>query len=331
MRFLFTLSRALVIPALVLLCLPSLGVAQSYEEQYQRPVDVAPTEEDIGEGYVLPTVQRPLPRSFWMEALDVTLLVIALGLSAWIVLARRNRTWLVALTIGCLAYFGFYRDGCVCPIGAIQNVTVALIDPRYAVSYSVIAFFTLPLILALFFGRVFCGGVCPLGAIQELVLLKPIQVPRPVDRVLGSIKWMYLTVAILFAVLPEISREFLICRWDPFVGFFRGDGPAHMLMIGGGFLLVGIFVGRPFCRYLCPYGVLLSLASRLSWTGVTISPDKELDCGLCIEACPYGAIENMRAVRSSCLFCARCYNACPRHLADATPLSSSPEPAKPTP
>jgi polyferredoxin len=205
---------------------------------------------------------------------------------------------------------------------------VALIDPRYAVSYSVIAFFTLPLILAVFFGRVFCGGVCPLGAIQELVVLKPIQVPRPVDRVLGSIKWIYLSVAILFAALPEISREFLICRWDPFVGFFRGDGPANMLMIGGGLLILGIFVGRPFCRWLCPYGVLLSLVSRISWTGVTITPDKELDCGLCIEACPYGAIENMRAVRSSCLFCARCYNACPRHRVDVTPstIESTPRP-----
>ena len=30
--------------------------------------------------------------------------------------------------------------------------------------------------------------------------------------------------------------------------------------------------------------------------GVTITPDKELDCGLCAEACPYGAIEKMRAV-----------------------------------
>jgi NosR/NirI family nitrous oxide reductase transcriptional regulator len=313
---------------LLFLCLSSLAQAQSYEQQYSRPVDVAPTEEDIGEGYVVPPVQRPLPRSFWMEALDVGLLVVALSLSVWIVLTRRNRSWLVVLTIGCLAYFGFYRDGCVCPIGAIQNVTVSFIDPSYAVSYSVIAFFMLPLILALFFGRVFCGGVCPLGAIQELVVLKPVQVPRPVDRVLGSIKWTYLTVAILFAMLPAVSREFLICRWDPFVGFFRGDGPAHMLMIGGGLLVVGMFVGRPFCRYLCPYGALLSLTSRLSWTGVTITPDNELDCGLCSEACPYGAIENMRAVRSACLFCARCYSACPRHLADHTPVSISDSPEK---
>lgn len=316
------MTRSLRLPLLfVLLHLgPStLLLAQSYQEQYSRPVEVAPSEEDIGDGYTIPPVQHPHPRSFWLEVLDISLLAIALGLGSWIVLGRRSRKWLVALTIACLAYFGFYREGCVCPIGSIQNVTVALIDPGYIVSYAVIAFFMLPLILAVFFGRVFCGGVCPLGAIQELVVLHPVQVPRRLDRALGSIKYLYLSAAVLFAIRPDIPREFLICRFDPFVSFFRGGGPAHMLMIGGGLLVLGMFIGRPFCRYLCPYGVLLSLVSRLSWKGVTITPDKELDCGLCIEACPYGAIENMRAVRSSCLFCARCYKSCPRHRTDLVP------------
>ena len=76
-----------------------------------------------------------------------------------------------------------------------------------------------------------------------------------------------------------------------------------------------MFIGRPYCRYLCPYGALLAILSRFSWHGVTITPDEELDCGLCIDACPFGSIEKMRAVRSSCLFCARCYPACPREHA----------------
>ena len=73
------------------------------------------------------------------------------------------------------------------------------------------------------------------------------------------------------------------------------------------------FIGRPYCRYLCPYGGLLSLLSRMSWRGVSVTPDKELDCGLCDEACPYGAIKDLRAARSSCLYCARCFDYCPRH------------------
>lgn len=316
------ISRCHLATPLILIFLASLlsVIAQPYQVQYERPVDVAPTEEDIGEGYEVPPVQRPHPRSAWAEILDVALLLAAMGLAVWIVLVKRRRGWLVVLTIVCLAYFGFYRDGCVCPIGSIQNVAVAFMDPNFVVSYSVIAFFIFPLVLAVLFGRVFCGGVCPLGAIQELVVLKPVHVPRLLDRLLGSLKYIYLSLAILFVVRPEVTRDFLICRLDPFVGFFRFEGPAHMLMIGGAFLVLGMFVGRPFCRYLCPYGVLLSLLSRLSWRGVSITPNRELDCGLCMKACPYGAIENMRAVSSACLFCARCYNACPLHRVDAAPL-----------
>lgn len=305
---------AKIFPILLLALIAGTAAAQDPMD-YSRPVDVAPTEEVIGEGYVTPEVQRPQPLAPWRQILDLALLGAALGLAAWIALKRRSRPLAVALTAACLAYFGFFREGCICPIGSIQNVAVALVDPAAAVPYFVIGIFMLPLVAALFFGRVFCGGVCALGAIQELVLLKPLQVPRRLDQALGSLKWIYLVAAVTLAVLPAASRDFIICRFDPFVGFFRFSGPAHMLLLGGGFLLLGMFVGRPYCRYLCPYGALLSLTSRLAWRSVSITPDRELDCGLCDQACPYGAIEKMRAVRTTCLACSRCYGACPVHLA----------------
>ena len=294
--------------------------------QWQRPVDVTPSDEDIGAGYVTPPVQRHPPRAGWWNVLDGLALGVALALAAWIVLGRRSRNTLVALTVACLLYFGFYRKGCVCPIGAIQNVTVALVDPQYAVPVIVLVFFFVPLLLALVLGRVFCGGVCPLGAIQDVVLLKPLRVPRRLDKALGLFKYVYLVLAIWFAAQVAQDRDFVICRFDPFVGFFRMDGPVHLFLIGGALLLIGVFFGRPYCRYICPYGALLNIVSRFSWHGVTITPDKELDCGLCVEACPFGAIEKMRAVRSTCLFCARCYSACPRERAQSgAPEETVPE------
>ncbi len=279
---------------------------------YQRPVDTAPQEKTIGGGYKMPAVQKPLPRNSWLQVLDVALLAAAMGISSWLVLKRRSRKSLVALAIVSVAYFGFYREGCVCPIGSIQNVAVALTDPRYSIPVVVTATFFLPLVMAIFVGRAFCGGVCALGAIQELVLLKPVQVPLQLDRALGLLKYLYLGLALFFALKPPAARDFVICRFDPFVGFFRRTGAPHMLLIGGAFLVASMFIGRPYCRYLCPYGGLLAWCTRLARRGVTVTPDQELDCGLCVEACPYGAIEKMRAVRRNCLYCARCYAACPR-------------------
>jgi ferredoxin len=300
---------------LTLLLLLALGAAPALAQQidYSRPVDTAPSEETIGEGYVTPEVQHPLPRSAFWRTVDVVLLAVAMGLGAWLALGRRSRAGLVALTAVSLAYFGFYREGCVCPIGSIQNVSVAIADAAYAVPYHVIAVFVLPLVAALFFGRVFCAGVCPLGAIQELVVLRPLHVPARLDRALGWLRWVYLALAVVFAVLPAAHRDFVICRFDPFVGLFRFTGATWLLMVGGLFLAAGIFVGRPYCRWLCPYGALLSVFSRYAWRSFSITPDRELDCGLCSEACPYGAIEDRRAMRTACFACGRCYRSCPVH------------------
>ena len=265
---------------------PAAGQAIDYERQ----VEVAPTEESIGEGYQTPEVQRPLPRAAIWHTLDVLLLAVALGLAAWLAIWRRGRTGLVALTVASVAYFGFYREGCICAIGAIQNVTVALVDPNYAVPYHVIAVFILPLAAALFFGRVFCAGVCPLGAIQELMLFKQVNVPRRLDRALGWLRWVYLGLALTFAALPPGYRDFVICRFDPFVGLFRFTGKAWLLSVGGIFLVAGIFIGRPYCRWLCPYGALLGIFARFSLRRVTITPEDCITCGLCQDSCSFGAI-----------------------------------------
>ena len=279
---------------------------------------------DFGGSYSFPSPTHPEPRTAWIRTLDVSLLAAGLGIGAWLILKKRSRNGLLLLNIGAIAYFGFYRKGCICPIGAIQNVTLALVDSHYMISLGVIAFFFLPLVAALLVGRVFCGGVCPLGAVQDIVLLRPIKVPETLDRALAWLRYVYLGLALWFAGWGlhlaigswklDIGRRFLICEWDPFIGIFRVSGPFHMLAIGAAFIIGGMFVGRPYCRWLCPYGGLLSILSRVSWKNVVITPDKELDCGLCANSCPYGAIHQLRADRASCLSCARCYASCPREF-----------------
>jgi polyferredoxin len=63
-----------------------------------------------------------------------------------------------------------------------------------------------------------------------------------------------------------------------------------MIIFGVLLLVVGIFVNRPYCRYLCPYGVLLNIFSRFSGKHLTITPAECTNCRLCEECCPYDAI-----------------------------------------
>jgi NosR/NirI family nitrous oxide reductase transcriptional regulator len=238
-------------------------------------------------GHEFPQTTTPQAREGVFGYIDSIVLLGTLGLATYLALKKRSRKAIFGLTVFSLLYFGFYREGCICPIGSIQNVTMSFFDPLYAVPIVVIIFFLLPLIFTLFFGRTFCSSVCPLGAIQEMVLLKPVSIPRWLESGLRLLAYLYLGLAILFAAT---GSAFLICRYDPFVGFFRLSGNANILIFGACFLVLGMFVGRPYCRFLCPLGVIFRQISRISKRRITITPAECIKCRLCEESCPYGAI-----------------------------------------
>ncbi len=260
------------------LCL-SLGTLAWGVERFPPP--------DFENGYTFPGTTQPAPTAAWHESLDVVVLAVALSLAAYGVYKQRSRAWMFGLTVFSLAYFGFYRKGCICPIGAIQNVALTWFSHDYALPLTALLFFVLPLAFTLFFGRVFCGGVCPLGAIQDLFVLKPIALPGWLESSLRVLAYLYLGVAVLLAAT---GSAFLICRYDPFVAFFRLSGNTAAVVLGVALLVIGLFVGRPYCRFLCPYGVILRQFSRVSQGRVSITPDECITCRLCETSCPFGAI-----------------------------------------
>lgn len=237
--------------------------------------------------YVMGGVTTPPPRPLPFEYLDLTVLVVALGLAAWLVHRRRSRRGLVALSLFSLLYFGFYRQGCICAIGAPQNVAYGLFQSGYTIPLTALAFFVIPLVFALFAGRTFCAAVCPHGALQDLVLVKPVKVPLWLEQGLGTLPYIFLGAGLLFAAT---GAGFVICRYDPFVPLFRLTGSLFILSLGGLFVVTSMFVGRPYCRFLCPYGALLRLGSLVSRWRVRITPDYCTQCRLCEHACPFGAI-----------------------------------------
>ena len=239
-------------------------------------------------GYVQPETLQPGARAEILAFIDIIVLAIALILTTWFVLKKRSRNLVFLISLISLAYFGFYRHGCICSIGAIQNVTLAIFYSSYVIPLSVVAFFILPLVFALFFGRTFCAGVCPFGAIQDLVSFKPQKLGPRLNAVLGLIPYIYLGLAVLYAAT---GSDFIICRYDPFVGIFRLDASFGMFIFAGTLLISGIFIARPYCRFLCPYGVLLNWISRFSWKHLTITPATCIQCRLCEDSCPYDAID----------------------------------------
>jgi len=239
-------------------------------------------------GHTQPPTITPDPRAAMWDTIDVFILFVSLSVITWFILKKRSRKGVFWMSILSIIYFGFFREGCVCSVGSLQNITLALFNPDYHIPITVIAFFALPIIYTLFFGRTFCAGICPLGAIQDIFVLKPMPVKAWLEKVLGIFPFIYLALAVLYAAT---KTDFIICRYDPFVGFFRFNATFTMFAIGGILLLIGIFIARPYCRFLCPYGVILNLVSRVSKKHLTITPAECIQCRLCEDSCPFGAIE----------------------------------------
>ena len=242
---------------------------------------------DFTSGYQYPEITHGVPMEQLWNVVDVVLLVAMMSGVVWAAYRRRSRAVIYSTSIISVLYFGFFRSGCVCSIGSIQNVTLALTDPSYHLPWYVILIFLLPIVFTLLFGRVFCAGVCPLGALQELINVRNLRISKAVAATLGIIPWVYLAFTILYAATRS---QFLICRFDPFVGIFRLGGDLGIIVFGIALLVMSVFVGRPFCQYLCPYGAVLSIFASLSYKKLRITDKTCINCGLCIRSCPVDAI-----------------------------------------
>jgi ferredoxin len=68
-----------------------------------------------------------------------------------------------------------------------------------------------------------------------------------------------------------------------------------MVLSGAALLLLGVFVGRPYCRFLCPYGALLKLGATVAKWRVRVTPNYCTQCRLCEASCPFGAMREPQA------------------------------------
>ena len=145
---------------------------------------------DFESGYQYPELHYAIPNETLWVVLDLFMLVLLMSIVVWAVYKKPTRKPIFWVSVISVAYFGFFRSGCVCSIGSIQNIALAMVDSTYHLPLTVLLFFILPILFAFLFGRVFCAGVCPFGALQELVNVKNYRISKAVTATLGIIPWL---------------------------------------------------------------------------------------------------------------------------------------------
>ncbi len=222
---------------------------------------------------------------------------------------RRWARW--GMLISSLAVLGFYFGGCPCPVGSTTKLEQIFTSPvTYLVPF---VLFLIPTLMALFVGRIFCGWVCPLGAVQEVLGFwsrKKSRVPEAVDRPLRYLKYLLLLGLITLAFL---GIRFQWALYDPFKVIFTGSGTWVAIGLVAFFGVLSLVIYRPWCRYVCPLGAVLALASIAALTMKKADPKKCVGCTLCLRTCPLDAIrikEGKAFFTGECIRCGDCTTAC---------------------
>jgi len=182
------------------------------------------------------------------------------------------------------------------------------------------------LVTSFVFRKAFCSWLCPIGTVSEylwrlgrFIFRRNYQPPRWADLALQSLKYIVL-VLFTYAVAnmsAEAIAQFLGSPYGLIVdvrmlNFFRYlSGVSAYVVLS--LLVASLFVQNLWCRYLCPYGAFLGIASMLSPLHIARNESSCIDCAKCANACPASLpVDKLVQIRSAeCTACLQCIAVCP--------------------
>ncbi|MBN2569720.1 MAG: 4Fe-4S binding protein [Deltaproteobacteria bacterium] len=212
--------------------------------------------------------------------------------------------------MGSLVIFGFINGGCPCIISSFQNFILMVIGVDFKINN--ILWFLGIVVITYFFGRVWCGWVCHLGALQEFIYRSNSFEFLRNKRAQEIMRWIrYVLFAALIAQLIT-TQEILFSHVDPFkVAFNLSSYYTAGWILLAILIITSLFIYRPFCRAVCPVGLILGCISMLPGAFNLEKNGGCAECQTCRKVCKTQAIDGYANVdNSDCIMCGDCLDSC---------------------
>jgi len=214
------------------------------------------------------------------------------------------------------------------PIGALTSLKYWLVSGNiHPVHPAALVIFLTILLMCLLAKKSFCSWLCPVGTLSDAAYKmgrklfgRNFRLWRWLDVALRSIKYLLLLLfmkLILFDMPIEALSGFLDAPYwamsdVKMLHFFTRMSVTTVVVLAS-LTFLSLFYKNFWCRYLCPYGALLGLASMASPFKIRRDAVGCTGCQRCSVACPSDILVHSCTAVSSpeCTGCLTCVAHCP--------------------